>query len=55
MTITTLQPRQPVERAAGDEESTWRPEAPDAPLWLLAGVEDEDVTRFEPHIWRGID
>jgi hypothetical protein len=27
----------------------------EAPLWLLAGVEDEEETSFEPHIWRGID
>lgn len=27
----------------------------DAPLWLLAGVEDEEEISFEPHIWRGID
>lgn len=27
----------------------------DAPLWLLAGVEDEEETSFEPNIWRGID
>lgn len=27
----------------------------EAPLWLLAGVEDEEETSFEPNIWRGID
>lgn len=27
----------------------------EAPLWLLAGVEDEEEISFEPNIWRGID
>lgn len=27
----------------------------EAPLWLLAGVEDEDEFGSEPNIWRGID
>lgn len=27
----------------------------EAPPWLLAGVEDEEESSFEPNIWRGID
>jgi hypothetical protein len=27
----------------------------EAPLWLLAGVEDEEEISLEPNIWRGID
>ena len=49
---TTTPSWSPRERILIEEEPT-RPL--EAPLWLLAGVEDEDEISFEPHIWRGID
>jgi hypothetical protein len=39
------------ERVAWNGEIT--PSQADAPLWLLAGVDEEEGA--EPHIWRGID
>lgn len=49
---TTIQSRSPIENVLLDEELSLPLEAP---LWLLAGVEDEEEPSFEPHIWRGID
>lgn len=49
---SALQPRPPGERTQGIELMLLRREAP---LWLLAGAEDEDEAGYEPHIWRGID
>lgn len=43
-------------RATGEDELPLPPGVwLEAPLWLLAGVEDEEETSFEPNIWRGID
>ena len=49
---TTMPSRSPREHALLQEELSLPLEAP---LWLLAGVEDEEEDSFEPHIWRGID
>lgn len=56
---TTVQSRSPREHTALlVEESLLAEESSmplEAPLWLLAGVENEEEVSFEPHIWRGID
>lgn len=49
---TTLPSRSSVEHVLLEKELSLPLEAP---LWLLAGVEDEEQISFEPHIWRGID
>ncbi|MFC4497376.1 hypothetical protein ACFPA8_24910 [Streptomyces ovatisporus] len=49
---TAIQSRSPMESALLGEELSLPLEAP---LWLLAGVDDEEEPGFEPHIWRGID
>jgi hypothetical protein len=44
------------ERTTGQDELPLPPGVwLEAPLWLLAGVEDEEEISFEPNIWRGID
>ncbi|WP_314172810.1 hypothetical protein [Streptomyces winkii] len=43
-------------RTAGEDELPLPPGVwLEAPLWLLAGVENEEETSHEPNIWRGID
>ncbi|MGH3312136.1 MAG: hypothetical protein ACRDP3_16375 [Streptomyces sp.] len=51
---TTVPSPSPREHPPG-EEVVETPVPLGAPLWLLAGVEDEDEIGRETHIWRGID
>lgn len=55
--MPTVSPSRPQSaRATGEDELPLPPGVwLEAPLWLLAGVEDEEESSFEPNIWRGID
>ncbi|RAJ65560.1 hypothetical protein K378_03177 [Streptomyces sp. Amel2xB2] len=55
--MATLAPSRPLStHATGEDELPLPPGVwLEAPLWLLAGVEDEEELSFEPNIWRGID
>ncbi|OEU88376.1 hypothetical protein DB35_18840 [Streptomyces abyssalis] len=62
MTTTVSMATVSPSRSLGAVRTTGQDELPlppgvwlEAPLWLLAGVEDEEEISFEPNIWRGID
>jgi hypothetical protein len=55
--VAAVSPSRPFDGRAGAGSELPLPPGAwlEAPLWLLAGVEDDEITGAEPHIWRGID